>query len=102
MYCSLGLSNTSSVVAASTIAPRCITADVVGDDAHDREVVGDEQVGEPELGLQVGEQAQDLRLHEHVERRDRLVEHDDLGLQRERARSRCAGAGRPRARSGSG
>ena len=86
VYCSFGLSNTSSVVAASTMRPLLHHADVVGDDAHDREVVGDEEVRQAELGLQVGEQAQDLRLHEHVERRDRLVEDDDLGLQRERTR----------------
>ena len=38
------------------------------------------------LALQVGEQPQDLVLHEHVERRDRLVAHDDLG---ERASARA-------------
>ena len=62
----------------------------VGHHAHDREVVGDEQVGQAELGLQVGQQLQDLVLHQHVERRDRLVEHDDVGLERERARDRDA------------
>ncbi len=48
--------------------------------------MSDEQVGEPELLLQVLEQVQHLRLHRHVERRDRLVANDQLGLQRKRAR----------------
>ena len=58
---------------------------VVGDEAHDREIVADEDVGEAELLLQVGEQVQDLRLDRDVERRDRLVEHDDFRLQHQRA-----------------
>src|SRR5215218_1903674 len=50
--------------------------DVIGDDPHDREVVRDEEVGQPELRLEIREQAQDLRLDEHVEGGDRLVEHE--------------------------
>jgi hypothetical protein len=65
-------------------------ADEVGHHAHDGEVVRDEQVGETELGLQLGEELQDLILHEHVERRDRLVEDDDVGLECERPRDRDA------------
>ena len=37
------------------------------------EVVGDEQVGEPEVVLQVVEQVDDLRLDRDVQRGDRLV-----------------------------
>ena len=59
--------------------------DAVGDLAHDREVVGDEHVGRPELLLEVLEQVDDLRLDRHVERRDRLVGDDELRAQRERA-----------------
>ena len=67
------------------------------------QVVRDEEVGEPELGLQVAEQVQDLRADGHVERRHRLVEHDELGRQRRApARWRCAAAGRPRTRGGRG
>ena len=41
---------------------------------------------EPELVLQVCKQVDDLRLDRDVERADRLVAHDELGLHRERAR----------------
>ena len=50
------------------------------------EVVGDEQIGEPELGLQVAQQVEDLRPDRDVESGDRLVEHDELGRQRQSAR----------------
>ena len=58
----------------------------VGDVADDGEVVGDEDVGEVELLLQLDEQVQHLRLDRDVERRDRLVGDDELRLQHERAR----------------
>ncbi len=48
--------------------------------------MADEDVGQPELVLQLVEQVQHLRLHRHVERRDRLVEHDHLRLRGERPR----------------
>ena len=57
----------------------------VGDVAHDVEVVGDEDVREPELFLQVLEQVEDLRLNRDVERRDGLVAEDELRVDRERA-----------------
>ena len=59
--------------------------DAVGDVADDGEVVGDEEVGEVELLLQLHEQVQDLGLDRHVERGDRLVRDDELRLQHERA-----------------
>ena len=40
---------------------------------------------QPELALQVAQQVEDLRLDRHVERGDRLVGHDQLRLERERA-----------------
>ena len=52
--------------------------------ADDAEVVGDEQVGEVELVLEVLEQVDDLRLDRDVERRHRLVGDDQLRLQGER------------------
>ncbi len=58
----------------------------VGDVADDVQVVRDEDVGEAELLLQVLQQVQDLRLHGHVERGDRLVADDQLRVDRERAR----------------
>src|SRR5215831_6312721 len=42
------------------------------------EVVGNEQVGKTELGLQIAQQVQDLRADRHVEGGDRLVKHDQL------------------------
>ena len=76
--------------------------DPVGDVLHDAEVVRDEQVGQAELGLQVLQQVDDLRLDRDVERADRLVADDELGVRaRARGRCRCAGAGRPRTRAGS-
>ena len=56
----------------------------VGHVPHDGQVVGDEQVGDAELLLQLVEQVQHLRLHREVERRDRLVADDHVGVQRER------------------
>ena len=48
--------------------------------------MGDEEVGEPELCLEVLEQVDDLRLDGHVQRRDGLVRDDELRAHRERAR----------------
>ena len=53
--------------------------------AHDREVVGDEEVGEAELRLQVLEQVDDLALDRHVEGGDGLVADKNLRLHGERA-----------------
>ena len=47
--------------------------------------MGDEDVGEAELLLEVVEQVDDLGLDRDVERRDRLVGDDQLRLQREGA-----------------
>ena len=52
----------------------------------DLEVVRDEEVRDAELVLQIHEQVDDLRLDRDVERADRLVAHDELGLHGERAR----------------
>ncbi len=58
--------------------------DLVGDVAHDREVVRDEQVREAQPVLQVLEQVHDAGLDRHVERRYRLVEHEHRRLERDR------------------
>ena len=60
--------------------------DPLGDLPHDGEVVGDEEVGQPAVALQVGQQVEHLRLHRDVERRDRLVADDEARLDRERPR----------------
>ena len=61
------------------------------------------RIAKPEVVLQLGEQVQDLRLDRDVERRDRLVGHDQrAGPGRARPRCRRAGAGRPTARADDG
>ena len=59
--------------------------DLVGDVVDHREIVRDEEIGEAELGLQVLQEVQDLRLDGNVERRYGLVAQHEIGLQRERA-----------------
>ncbi len=55
-------------------------ADAIGDMLHHRQVMGDEQVGQAELILQVLQQVDHLRRDRHVERRNRLVRCDEVGL----------------------
>ena len=62
----------------------------VGNVLHHGEIVGDEQIGQVELGLQILQQVDHLRLDRHVERGNRLVAHDELRLHRERARDHDA------------
>ena len=66
--------------------PEVHDRDPVGDVADHGEVVGDEQVRQAELLLELDEQVQHLRLDRDVERGDRLVRDDELRLQHERAR----------------
>ena len=54
--------------------------DPVADVLDHGEVVGDEQVGQAELLLEVVEQVQHLALDRHVERRHGLVADDESGL----------------------
>src|SRR5581483_9223597 len=61
--------------------------DAAADVLDDREVVGDEQIGDAEFLLQILQQIDDLGLDRDVERGDRLVADDQLGLDRERARN---------------
>jgi hypothetical protein len=59
--------------------------DPVGDVADDGEVVGDEEVRQVELVLQLDEEVEHLRLDRDVEGGDGLVGDDELGPQHERA-----------------
>src|SRR5947199_2231158 len=52
----------------------------------DGQIVGDEEVGEPELRLEVLEQVDDLGLDGHVQGRDGLVRDDERRARRGRAR----------------
>ena len=60
--------------------------DAVGDVADDRQVVRDEDVRQAEVALERLEQVHDLRADRDVERGHRLVEDDQLRVERERAR----------------
>ena len=51
---------------------------------HDAEVVRDEDVGQPELVLEVGEEVEHLRLDRDVKGRDGLVGDDDRRVDGER------------------
>ncbi len=59
-------------------------ADPVGHLAHDAEIVGDEQHGHVELGLELEQEIEDLRLDGDVERGGRLVGDEQVGLVGER------------------
>ena len=52
---------------------------------HDRDVVGNEQIGEAEFSPQTLQQRQDLRLHRDVECGDRLVADHERRLGDQRA-----------------
>ena len=65
--------------------PQIHHGDAVADVLHHRKVVRDEEVGELEPILELLEEVDDLRLDRDVEGRDRLVAHDELRLDRERA-----------------
>ena len=65
--------------------PEVHDADDVADVPDDGEVVGDDQVGEPEPLLQLLEQVEHLRLHADVERGDRLVGDEQVRLERDGA-----------------
>ena len=58
--------------------------DPVADVADDRQVVGDEQVRQPEPALEPLEQVDDLRLDRDVEGADRLVGDDEVRVEGER------------------
>ena len=60
--------------------------DAVDDVTHDGEIVRDEDVREPELRAQAGEEIQDLRLDRDVERGDGLVAHEHARSDGEGAR----------------
>ena len=53
---------------------------------HHREIVADEEIGQPEFAPQFRKQIEDLRLHGNVQRAGRLVAHHDARMQHERTR----------------
>lgn len=65
-------------------APEIHDPDPPAEMADDAEVMGDEEVGQPEGLLQFLQQVDDLGLDRDVERRHRLVADDEVGLEGER------------------
>src|ERR1700720_3136458 len=59
--------------------------DTPADVLDDGDVVGNEEIGETELALQIAQEVDDLRLNRDVERRDWLVADDEPGIKRQRA-----------------
>ena len=66
--------------------PRLHDDHAVAQQPHHVEVVRDEQIAHAERLLEVLQQVEHHRLHRDVERRGRLVEDDEIGLERDRAR----------------
>ena len=64
--------------------------DVVADLCRDAKIVGDEQQCNAQSLLDFVEQFEHLRLHRHVERGNRLVRDQNIGVERQRARDRDA------------
>jgi hypothetical protein len=58
--------------------------DAIRDVANHGQVVGDEEIGQTESGLQVRQQVHDLGLDRDVESGDGFVEHDEVGVDRQR------------------
>src|SRR6266852_9070959 len=59
--------------------------DIVADLRCNTQIMGDEQQGDAEPGLDLVEQFEHLRLHGDVERRYRLVRDQYIGIERQRA-----------------
>ena len=55
-------------------------SDAIADMGDDAEIVGDEDVGEPHLFLQLLQEVEDLGLHRDIEGGDRFVGDDKVGL----------------------
>ena len=66
-------------------APDVHHGHAVADVAHHAQVVRHEEVGQPELGLQIQQQVQDLGLHRDVQGRDRLIGDHQARVQGQRA-----------------
>ena len=62
--------------------------DAIGEIAYGAEVVGNEQVADLMLHLQVDQQIQNCRLYRYVERRGRFIADHDAGRARKGARNR--------------
>src|ERR1044072_5566634 len=64
--------------------------DALADMRHHGEVMGDEDISEPEIALQLGEQIEHVAADRHVKRGHHLVAYDQFWAQRQRARNHYA------------
>ncbi len=76
----------ASAVPCSTMRPAAHHDDAVAQQAHHVEIVRHEQIAHAHRLLEVLQQVEHHRLHRDVERRGRLVEDDELWVQRDGAR----------------
>ena len=60
-------------------------SDAVTSVLHHPQVMRDKEEGDLQSLLQILEQVDDLRLYRHIQRRDRFIRHNQLGVQREGA-----------------
>ena len=60
---------------------------LIGDMFDHRQIMADEDIGQPEFLLDIGQQVQHLRTDRHIQRRNRLVEHQNFGPQHQSARN---------------
>ena len=65
--------------------------DTIAQQAHHIQIMRHKQIAHAHGLFQVVQQIQDHRLHRNIERRGRLVENDQLGVQRDGARDADAG-----------
>ena len=57
----------------------------IRDMMHDGKVMGNEQIGQPKIALQVLHDIENLRLNRHIKRGGRLVTHQELWVHSKRA-----------------
>jgi hypothetical protein len=68
--------------------PEIHDRDTVADMGHRREVVANEQIADPQRLLQLLQLVHDLRPDGNIQRRNRLVQHNEAGIGRQRSRYR--------------
>src|SRR3546814_8217609 len=60
-------------------SPGLHDADDVADLANNRQIVGNEEIGQAQFSLQLVEERQNLRLHRDIESGDGFVENEQIG-----------------------
>jgi hypothetical protein len=80
VYGCCGAANTVWAGPASTTRPFFITSRWLAN-AHHPQIVADEHISQPIAALQLAQQIDDLRLHRHIQRAGRLIQHQQARLQ---------------------